>query len=48
MVDGLVQSLSTNVTGDGLEVARTMLQDSRDFLNRLLSWITQSYQDLVN
>jgi hypothetical protein len=25
-----------------------MMQDSRDFLNRLSSWITQSYQDLVN
>jgi hypothetical protein len=47
-VDGLVQSLSTNVAGAGLEVARTMLNDSRDFLNRLSSWITQSYQDLVN
>jgi hypothetical protein len=47
-VEGLIQSLSTNVTVDGLEVARTMLQDSRDFLNRLSSWITQSYQDLVN
>jgi hypothetical protein len=47
-VEGLVQSLSTNVTTEGLEVARTMLQDSRDFLNRLSSWITQSYQDLVN
>jgi uncharacterized coiled-coil protein SlyX len=47
-VDGLVQSLSTNVTGSGFEVARTMLNDSRDFLNRLSSWITQSYQDLVN
>jgi hypothetical protein len=47
-VDGLYHSLQTNITGEGMEVARTMINDSRDFLNQLSSWITQTYQDLVN
>jgi hypothetical protein len=47
-VDGLYHSLQTNIQGEGMEVARTMINDSRDFLNQLSSWITQTYQDLVN
>jgi hypothetical protein len=46
-VDGLYHSLQNNIAGEGMEVARTMINDSRDFLNQLSSWITQTYQDLV-
>jgi hypothetical protein len=47
-VDGLSHSLPMNVRGEGLEVSRMMINDSRDFLNQLANWITQTHQDLVN